>query len=106
MKDFVHHDDFLDAVKKAVRQAVRDELKDVKQELEKVAHQLDLYESRIVTLEMEKDSNSSLLIAMEEKLSDYVDWSNVILGGILIQRTTNSLHFNVRTFKLCSYFAF
>ena len=69
-KDFLQHDDFLDAVKNAVRQAVREEMKAIRQELSMLSTQIDLNESRVLSLEVANDQKSKKIDEMEKKIID------------------------------------
>ena len=66
--DFLKHDDFLDTVKNAVKQAVREELKIIREELSMMSTRIDLNESRILSLEVSNDKKSKKIEELKKKL--------------------------------------
>ena len=53
--DLIGNKEFLEAIKKTVRKAIREELQELKQELNRVSKQVEVNESKIVALEIEKE---------------------------------------------------
>lgn len=67
--DLVQHDAFLDAIKNAVKQAVREEMKSLRQELSMVSTQIELNESRILSLEVSNDMKTKEIDEIGRKLT-------------------------------------
>ncbi|XP_072165322.1 uncharacterized protein [Diadema setosum] len=68
MTGFSQNDEFLAAVKDAVKQAVREEMKEIRQELSMMTTQIELNESRILSLEVCNDQKSKKIDELERKL--------------------------------------
>ena len=69
--DLIKHDDFLAAVKNAVKEAVREEMKVIREELSMISTRVDLNESRILSLEISNDKKTTQIGDMESKLTDH-----------------------------------
>ena len=71
--EFTQHEGFLNLVKQAVKEAVREEFKILQQEITKLSKQVDVNESKIMTLLIENDSKSKLISNMEKQISHQAD---------------------------------
>ena len=69
--DFLKHDDFLAAVKNAVKEALREEMKVIREELSMISTRVDLNESIILSLEVSNDKKTTQIGDMESKLTDH-----------------------------------
>ena len=73
IKEVLQHEDFLESIRKTVQRAIREEMKELKEEVMKLSNLTERNESRILELEIENDNKTSMISNMERYMSDQND---------------------------------
>ena len=67
--ELTQHQELPDLIKKAIKEAVREELKEFQQQISKLTDRVEQNESKILSLEVANDTKTNKISAMEKQLS-------------------------------------